>query len=569
MNTLLTSLQDHARINPNKTACIVLGNDLNEISCNSYEEIYNKSLAVASYLQQLGLTKGHRVILLYPNGVEFIIAFLACLHLGLIAICLPYPTKANFNQFVNQSATIINNAQVKNILTIQQFMTVFAEEIQISEILARQMIVDTTSHAEYAAKLIYTPLYEEDIAFLQYTSGSTDNPKGVIVKHTNLLSSLLQTNEVWQYTSNSISLNWASHTHIYGLVTGLLNPLFSGGLCIIMPTLTFMLSPVKWLKAISNYQVTHSGCPNFGYDLCVKQIKVQELIDIDLNSWKVAINGGEVIQATTLKKFYEKFSAVNFRFESFCPAYGMSEMTGLIAASRINEKPNYHCLSNNTYQKIIPNHPMVDKNTLVSCGKFLSKTSAIIVNPETLAILPDDQVGEICLTGPTCIQNYWGHENNKEYYLSFVNKDKQNISYLRTGDLGFKHDEEIILTGRLKDIIIISGKNYNAIELENTITDSHPDLQQTTIAFSLNIDAQERLFILHETLPASLNNYRAIIMAIRHAVSTNHAIDVHGILLVEIESIKKTTSGKKQRYLNKQDYINNKLRILYQDIKTS
>lgn len=568
MDNFLTAFQNYAISFPDKVACIFLEKGESETSRITYGELNKRAQAIAVYLQQQGIAQQQCVALLYPPGIEFVAAFIGCLYAGLIAIPLPYPMKSNFHNVVPSLKAIIHDASINSILTTGEFTDQCVKD-GLQNIFADKTIWDTTKiNPEVANNFRQLLIDKSMIACLQYTSGSTSNPKGVIITHDNLIHSLAYASAVWDYSPGSVSLMWPSHSHIYGLTTGLLTPLINGSLCIIMPAMAFLLRPIRWLRAISNYRITHSGCPNFGYEICINQIKDQQLAGIDLGSWKVAINGGEPIQAITLEKFCKRFFVYGFRYESFCPAYGMSEMTGLIATTKVNEAAN--CYEQATFDgsQLSTDHQQHNKvQKFIGCGKSLQKTSIKVVHPETHELVAEGQVGELCLAGPTCMSGYWGQKDSDTAHFFMLPDAGGEKKYLRTGDLGFVKNGELVVTGRLKDVVIISGKNHYVFDIEATVETSHPNLNQDNAAFSLCQDGCEKLFIVQEVDVASENDYKEMVMAVRKSVSDKHNIDTHGILFAERNTLPKTGSGKKKRYLCKEYYLNNRLNILYHDIK--
>ena len=563
---IIYTLLHHAKYFPTKYAYIFLKDGKEETDKITFDELNRKANIVAKLLKNKDLS-GKRVLLLYPTGIDFIIAFIGCLYSGVIAVPASYPDKINWHRSLTYIQVICEDAAIDTVLTTDELITLSSQPENNSEIIKKLHLINTDLAPSINSKdtsYIYN-IKENSITHLQYTSGSTSNPKGVITTHINLLHSLKYTAKLWHYTSNSITVTWAPHTHVYGLVCGLLLPLYMGSTAIIIPTTSVILKPIRWLRAISTYQATHSGCPNFGYEICNKYLKKDTLLGIDLSNWVVAVNGGEPVQAETLHKFYELTKAANFNFDSLCPAYGMSEVTGLIA-SKVANKPPY--LYNIDREALVKNKAISqngnNSRTLISCGKLIDCLKVTIVDPKTLQSLREGEIGEVWLSGPSCSPGYW----SPSFVTTPLNDTrgfyKQDL--IKTGDLGFIKGDELFLTGRLKEVIIINGKNYYPLDIEVTAIKAYPDLANySNAAFSIEQGGEEKLVIIQgirNYLPHG--KYKDILMAIKREVCNTHGIDVYNIVLINNDSIPKTASGKIQRGAAKKCFLNNQFDIINQ-----
>lgn len=560
---LVAVLQNKATHSPHKLAYLFLEDGVTETALITYGELDQKARTVAAYLQSKNLF-GQRVLLLYPTGLDFIAAFMGCLYAGVIAVPVTCPKIEEFPKSQALINAIAQDAGISGVLTPQAYF----ESIEKYQVFVTDI---TTLSTEIAATYKTPEIYENTIAYLQYTSGSTATPKGVVVQHGSLIHDLKQGAKILHYTKNSVTLTWAPHAHVYGLICGLLLPLYHGSLAILMPPSAFINRPLCWLEAITKYHVSHSGCPNFGYELCLQTIQDHELAGLNLSRWKVAINGGENVQYETLLKFTEKFKPAGFKFKYFCPAYGMSELTGVITSKIPDKKPVTLSLATESLQ----NNDIViaDKNNrvLVSNGRLLPGLHAAIVEPQSLTLLPEGKIGEIWLTGKSVAGGYWqrSEETTEAFHATLANSQ---YKYFRTGDLGFIHHNEIFITGRLKEVIVVYGKKYYPADLENMVKNAATSLPiaANNAAFSASINNKEEIIFLQEVTEEITDTLaNEIIKTIRGTISEQYGIDIYGVILVKKNSLPKTNSGKLQRRLCQQQFLDKKLAIIKEHFKAN
>lgn len=567
---LVTRIQKTAVYSPQKLACRYLQGEVQESVQISYGELDRKARIIAAHLQTMQLAT-QRVILLYPAGLEFVTAFIGCLYAKVIAVPVNCQSSAESEKNYALIHAIAQDAEIAGILTMGENIQQLVEGYTQLHSAKKIIVVDTNNLEENTSVHYQLPdITDDTIAYLQYTSGSTSMPKGVVVTHKNLSCSLKYTAEKWHYNKKSITLNWAPHTHVYGLVCGILLPLYYGTPAIIMSPLAFIKQPLFWLKAITHYHVTHSGCPNFGYELCVREINEHELIGINLQSWKVAINGGEPVQYETLQKFTQKFSPFGFSANRFCTAFGMSEVTGLIASSAYKKKPASLNVQIEALKqhKVVINHQIADARKIIECGSLLSGLSVKVVDPDTLVPTANGQVGEIWLTGNSVTTGYWNRiEENKAIFNIALAGDKH--TYFRTGDLGFIFKNRIYLVGRLKEIIILYGKKYYPFDLELTAASAHQLLSRdnVNVIFSFLVNEKEEVFLIQEIVVGDIKydniSYEEIAKAICQKILHKYSIYLHAVVLVEAGTIPKTSSGKIQRKLCKQQFLEKQLKVIY------
>ncbi len=553
-------LQDYALADPKKTIFTFLADGETETASVTYERLDREAKAIASRLQSLQ-GKGERALLLYPPGLEFISAFFGCLYAGVIAVPA-YPPRAN--RSLDRLQSIVGDASAKLILTTSSLVdTIEGKLFHSSREQSLQSITTDTLPIESADDWQPLKPNSDDLAFLQYTSGSTGLPKGVMVSHENLIHNSGLINNCFGDTSENSGVSWLPPYHDMGLIGGILQPIYVNAAAqYLMPPVAFLQRPGRWLSAISKYKITTSGAPNFAYDLCVNQIDTEQKESIDLSSWTLAFSGAEPVRYATLKKFAETFAPQGFKYSSFYSCYGMAETT-LIVSGGIREAAP---ISNSFNPKAIENNKVItdggdDNVTLVSSGKPVMNITRI-VNPETLQACGDGEIGEIWVNSPSVAQGYWNRSQLTQEIFRATLADTPNTYFLRTGDLGFIHDGELYITGRLKDLIIIRGRNHYPQDIELTVENSHPALREACgAAFAVEIDGEEKLVIVYEVKRSHIRklNVEEVTKAVSKAVLQNHELQPHAIVLLKTGSIPKTSSGKIQRHACKADYLEGSL----------
>lgn len=573
----------------------------------SYHELDLKIRRLAAQLQQVA-TPNDRAILFYPQGLDYVIAFYACLYAGIIAIPTYPPHHRRPDKRIH---SIVKDAQPTLVLTTTAAMKHKHEYIKNTPELARSVWIDSTETKDIADSWKMPDITTNQIAFLQYTSGSTGQPKGVQVSHGNIMHNSEYIRVESQTSEQDVSVTWLPSFHDMGLIDGIIQPLYSGFPGIIMPPVSFLQKPVLWLQNISHYKATHCGGPNFGYDLCVQKITKEERQQLDLSSWRCAYNGAEPIKKNTLETFIQTFAECGFKPNYFYPCYGMAETTLMISSSKLDSNYRY-CLAD---ARSLEAHKVVqlsaneaenkDKKTfreLVSCGQIYVDSTVKIVHPDTLESCKPDEIGEIWVKSKSVAQGYWQKpEINKEIFNACIANTNEN-GFLRTGDLGFIDEGELFVTGRLKDVIIIRGRNYYPQDIEATLEKSHFTLKNNACAaFSVEIDGEEKLIVAIEVerrynrerrrkqsdeilerrhrpdrrenpyegydddRDEPLNPQR-VIQTIRQNISEQHELQVYAVLLLRVGSIPKTSSGKIQRHACRQGFLQGSLNVVGSDI---
>ncbi len=567
--SLIDLIQYRANYQPEQTAYIFLQNGKNESRRLTYQQLKQQAQQIAVYLQNR-TQPGDRALLLYPPGLDFIIAFFACLYAGVIAIPL-YPPRPN--RSINRIKAIIANAEVKiGLSTSEAFPQIerrFSDNPELSVLswLKSDNLPETSQPFQVSSEINHKTL-----ALLQYTSGSTGQPKGVMVSHGNILHNCQYIQQSFELTSEDVSASWLPHFHDMGLIDGILEPIYSGILGVLMPPIAFLGRPINWLKAISDYGVTHSGGPNFAYDLCVNKISLDQRKNLDLSSWKTAYNGAEPIRPQTLEQFTKTFEISGFQAKYFYPCYGLAEST-LMVAGGYRDQPPTQCqldteaLGQNKVKEAT--ETTTKSKQFVSCGYPWLNTQIVIVNPQSLSPCLGDEVGEIWVSSDSIAQGYWNlPQVTQDSFNAYVSDSKKG-PFLRTGDLGFIKDGELFITGRLKDVLIIKGENYYPQDIEETVAQSNVALRlNCAAAFCIFIDGIEKLIIVQEVERSYRKklDFDKVVGDICQAVMREYDLLIYDLVLIKPGSIPKTSSGKIQRKACQQKYLSNTLEKLTETI---
>ncbi|PSB25824.1 type I polyketide synthase [Stenomitos frigidus] len=567
-STLVELIRFRASHNTSRTAFTFLIDGESESVSLSYADLDRKARAIAAQLQQICVV-GERALILYPPGLDYIATLFGCLYAGVVAVPA-YPPRNTRN--VPRIATITKDAEVALILTpeasLAKNQSVWS---QMDHAKAIHWLATDTISPSLATDWQEITIHPDTLAVLQYTSGSTSLPKGVMLTHGNLLHNLSLISTSFQTHPQSQGVIWLPPYHDMGLIGGILQPLYAGFPVTLMSPVTFLQRPLRWLQAISQAKATVSGGPNFAYELCIRKTTPEQRLELDLSGWEIAFNGAEPIHAGTLDRFAEAFAPSGFRREAFYPCYGLAEATLIVTGGRKAEPPVVKAFQK---ARLTQNQAIAsigeDSQTLVSCGRTLPTQAVVIVDPETLTPCQPEQVGEIWVTGNSVAQGYWKQpEQTKATFQARLN-DQDDVHFLRTGDLGFLQNSELFVTGRLKDLMIMRGRNYYPQDIEWTVDRSHVSLQSgCSAAFAVEAAGEERLVIVreidrHDRDPVLLEE---MIAAIRRAVAEQHDLEVYGIILVKLGSIPKTSSGKIQHFACREAFLTEQLPIIHQSIQ--
>ncbi|HEX8706690.1 MAG TPA: fatty acyl-AMP ligase [Pyrinomonadaceae bacterium] len=576
-STLVNLLRRRALRQPERRAYLFLPDGETEELSLTYGELDAQARAIGAQLQRLQ-AQGERVLLLYPPGPEYVAAFFGCLYAGSVAVPA-YPPR--FHRTLSKLRAIAGDARPAVALTTSNILyragSLLAEAPDLH--CMRWLTTDNTE-GPAGEKWVVPDIDSESLALLQYTSGSTALPKGVMVSHGNLLHNQEMIRTAIRQTEDSVFLSWLPLYHDMGLIGNMIQTLYLGATCILMSPSAFLLKPVRWLRAVSRYRATTSGGPNFAYDLCARKITTEQRRELDLGSWEIAFNGAEPVRHETLDRFAAAFEPCGFRREAFYPCYGLAEATLLVSGAGLDNRPVLHTVKRSQlehdrvvdYDATAPaaDYPAdkEDACVLVSCGQAFLDQKILIVDPETMTACAPDRVGEIWVSGPSVARGYWNRPEESSRTFDAYLADTGEGPFLRTGDLGFLRNGDLFVTGRLKDLIIITGRNHYPQDIECTVEKSHPLLKANcSAAFSVEVAGEERLAVVAEIerprqtglkphlLAAHLHTEEHLLLkveevqrAVRSAVAEHHEVQVHALVLLKAGTLPKTSSGKVQRH---------------------
>ena len=566
-STFVELLRRRALHHPAKIALTFLQDGETEKANLTYEELDREARAIGATLQKVG-ARGERALLIYPPGLDFITALIGCFYAGVIAVPA-YPPHLN-RPVPPRLKAIIDNAQVTLVLTTAPLLSNLENRwTDASSLKGLRWIATETIDIQSADEWRDPQADAGTIAFLQYTSGSTSSPKGVMVSHSNLLHNDSMLKTAFEQGEQTIFVVWLPLHHDMGLIGNVLESIYVGGRAILMAPATFLQSPFRWLQAISRYGAHTSGAPNFAYDLCVDKISAEQRSTLDLSSWNLAFNGAEPINHRTIDRFSSCFEPCGFRREAFYPCYGLAEATLFVSGgdkwtAPIVETFDAEALARNELVETAPE----DKGTrtLVSCGHTWADQEIAIVDPESLIKLGDSQVGEIWIAGLNIAQGYWQQPEASERAFGGYIAETGEGPFLRTGDLGFLKNGELYVNGRLKDLIIIRGRNYYPQDIEWTIEQAHSGVRTGCVAaFSVDVDGRERLIVAAEVdRHFRSESVDEAVIAIRERIAEEHELEVFAVALLKFGKIPRTTSGKIQRHACRADYLAGELNLVGQ-----
>ncbi len=565
----------------------------------TFHELDLKAKVISEALLQ-HCKPGARVLLLFDSSKDFIFGFCACLYSGVVAVPAYPPHPALINRMLPRLLTIIKDSQADVVLTNSEVLSGMRTAFENYPTLRNLKWIRTEQLSEKTpnSKYVTAPSLDQ-LALIQYTSGSTGVPKGVTISHGNLAHQCSVYDRGVKVTCEDRSVCWAPIYHDMGLIFGMMYPIYSGFSATILSPIDFLKRPYRWLKAISDTRATMTTSPNFAYDLCTRKVTDEELATLDLSSLTIAGVSAEPIRPDTLERFAKRFSACGFKAQAFHPAYGMAESTLVIAASSERMSPtqiinlNADQLDQNKVECVTS--PTQRSLRLVGSGKALKEMTIKIVDPKKKCELKTGEIGEIWAKGPSIAQGYWNGsvELQQEFHAHL--SESNDGPYFRTGDFGFlREDGELFITGRMKDVIIINGKNFYPQDLEQSIENVDAPIRKGCVAaVEVTIENEAKVVVLAEierrtkwsepknkfeyltrqtfaSLPGvNINrpvkfNEEQTAQKIRQALADQNQVQVYAIVFIQAGSIPKTSSGKIQRRACKEAYLQGKLNILYE-----
>jgi acyl-CoA synthetase (AMP-forming)/AMP-acid ligase II len=558
MNSLHAVLRQRAARQPDREAFTFLEEGDEAARC-TYAELDLRARRIAARLQR---SEGS-VLLLYPPGREFVEALFGCFYAGRAALPVFPPDPMNLHRTLPRLQHIVKDARPGSVATTAGIQAAMAGMPELLPELSHLPWLATDELGEGDEAAWREPeLSGEELAFLQYTSGSTRSPRGVMLTHRNLLQNSEFIATAFEHSPASRGVIWLPPYHDMGLIGGILQPVFAGFPCALMSPMDFLARPLRWLRAISRYRGTTSGGPNFAYELCVRKLRPRDCEGLDLSSWDVAFNGAEPIQQATLDRFTEAFAPHGFRREAFFPCYGLAEGTLAVTCTAKARPPTIGRFDPEALSRgRLESPPRGDGpvSALVGCGRPAVAHQCLIVDPETRLRCPPGTVGEIWVSGPSVAQGYWNHPAESLHTFQARLADTGEGPFLRTGDLGSIADGELYVTGRLKDVLIIRGRNYYPQDIEATVSACHDALRPSCgVAFTVPSQGEESLVIVQEVKRAAVDS-TDVILSIRRAISQHDQLQARSVVLIAPRSLPKTSSGKVQRQLCRSLFMEGRL----------
>ncbi|MCL8017548.1 non-ribosomal peptide synthetase [Streptomyces sp. AS02] len=554
-----------AATEPGRTAFTFSGTEDEAPQVLTYGRLDRLARATAARLQREGAT-GRPVVLLQPPGLDYVVSFVACLYAGAVAVPVYPPTRRP--RSVERLAAIVVDSGAALALTTARIRDRLLPEnpdgllMETLRLVATDLVPD-----EEAAGWTRPDVGPDTLAFLQYTSGSTATPRGVLLTHGNLLHNSAQIQRAFRTTRETVGMSWLPLFHDMGLIGGMLQPLYYAGSCALMSPAEFSRDPLRWLREISRSGATVSGGPNFAYDLCADLATPEALAGLDLSRWEVAFNGAEPIRAQTQARFAEAFAPAGFRAAAFTPCYGLAEATLIVSCKPHGTEPVLSYAS--------PAEPSGDGGEApvlfdrVSSGRVDVDQRLEIVDPVGLTRVEEGSVGEIWLSGPSVAQGYWNRPEHSErtFRARLADAGPEAPAFLRTGDLGLLRDGELFVTGRLKDLIVVRGRNHYPQDIERTVEATHPALRPNCgAAVQVSVDGDEHVVVVHEVARDHQDgDLAALARDVRTAVAEAHGVRPLAVVLIRAATLPRTSSGKVQRHVCAASYLDGTLTVLAVD----
>jgi acyl-CoA synthetase (AMP-forming)/AMP-acid ligase II/acyl carrier protein len=569
--TLVELMRARAAENADKPLFTFLKDGDEKTETLSYAEVDARARGVAAMLVRESLA-GKPVVLLYPPGLEYICAFLGCLYASVIAVPAYPPNPARLERTLPRLRRLVENAEAPALLTtstLRDASRAFAE--LAPELAAKRWLASDDAAAADAAEWHAPAITQETVALVQYTSGSTGTPKGVVLTHANLLHNQKLIASAFHHDASLVGVGWLPLYHDMGLIGNVLGTIWGAGRCVLLSPLDFLVSPVRWLRAISRYRGTTSGGPNFAYEMCTQKVTPEQRETLDLGSWKVAFNGSEPVRAQTLERFHKTFAPRGFRWESFLPCYGLAEASLIVSGELGATGPtitSFDVAKLEIGNRAVPARDGdADGRRLVGCGPIAGDLDVRIVDPATRAAV-DDAIGEIWISGGSVGQGYWNDEDTTRETFRATISGVPNTMFLRTGDLGFKDPKgQLFIVGRIKDVLIVRGRNYYPHDLERTAEAAHPALRSgCSAAFSVDEAGDVGVVLLAEydaKRGPGEEAMEAAARAIREAVGDEHELRTQTVVFLKAGQIPKTSSGKVMRSAAQRAWREGKLEVVH------
>jgi acyl-CoA synthetase (AMP-forming)/AMP-acid ligase II len=553
-NTLVENLTHNASAHGDDVAFTFLADGEEDARPMTWEELHQRALAIAGSLLERG-AEGDRVLLLEDVGLDYVAALFGTMYAGMVVVPA-YPLDPRHREGSLQRVhAIIDDARAALAITSAATRDSIAADASAAAVALHDLEWLTAEDVGPAG--LERPLDRagdpDALALLQYTSGSTGSPRGVMLDHGNLAANVAMFAEGFESTAESVSVSWLPLFHDLGLISTVCHTVALHCHSVFMHPISFLMRPLRWLEAISAYRGTHSCAPNFAFDYCARRITLDERSRLDLSSWMIAGSGGEPVRATTVERFARTLGPAGARPEILRPGWGLAEGTcllvGTIRGGAVVRDFEHAALQEGRVVEWSGGPDLADRVSLVAAGTPMRGTELAIVDPDSRRPCPEDRVGEIWVRGPSVGGGYWDQpEKTAETFGARTVGSEDERRWLRTGDLGFVREENLFVVSRLKDLIIVRGRNHAPQEIEQTVEESHPALRRGCgAAFSIELEGEERLVIAQEVRPRCPAKPEELARVIAAAVAERHGIDPHAVALLPPQTVPKTSSGKIQR----------------------
>jgi acyl-CoA synthetase (AMP-forming)/AMP-acid ligase II len=532
----------------------------------TYSELDRTARAIAAKLQASNAAQA-RVLLLYPPGLDFVAAFMGCLYAGAVAVTTYAPHPSRIRQALPGLQALIDDAACTLVMGSASLRAALTSLKGHGSTGSLSWLATDTLAEEWMDAWEEPPATPSTVALLQYTSGSTSQPRGVILTHGNLLHNSSLIYGGFENSPATRGVSWLPPYHDMGLIGGVLQPLYGGFPVTLMSPFAFLQQPYRWLRTISDKRATATGGPNFAYELCVRRITPEQRQQLDLSSWRLAFNGAEPIAAETMEAFSAAFEPAGFRREAFYPCYGLAEATLFVTGPLHEARPSVRAWDCDALAQNMATPATASLDTarhLVSCGRSSPDQNVVIANPDTHTACGPNQVGEVWIAGPSVAVGYWNRPDESARTFQAFLADSGEGPFLRTGDLGFLSDGHLFITGRLKDVIIVHARNHYPQDLELAAQSSHAALRAGAgAAFALDEGGTARLVVVHELERQFLNtDVQAVARSIRGAISEQHGLHVWAVALLRPGTLPRTSSGKVKRYACRADFLSGRLEVV-------
>ncbi|HVJ91439.1 MAG TPA: beta-ketoacyl synthase N-terminal-like domain-containing protein [Labilithrix sp.] len=556
VSTLVGALRARGDKTPAHIAFRHLHDDDSTETVITYAELERRARAIGAELQR-SYSPGSRALLVYQHDLEFVVGFFGCLFGGLVAVPVMPPDRARLDRTLPRFLSAVRDADVSVVLSTTTISAMRAMVEAVAPDLAPVPWL-TTDAVDIARADEWTPFEVEpsSLAFFHYTSGSTANPKGVMVSHSNVFANMAMIGHFGNVDDQSHLVSWIPFYHSIGLILAVLGPVVLGFPSTFLSPFAFLQQPARWLRAIHRYRATATAAPNFAYDLCTRAIGAEERADLDLSCLEFAINGAEPIHPEVLENFSATFAECGLKGDVFALAYGMAEnvlLNSMGARPWVVHELDADVLTEGRAETATPASRAIRR--LVSCGRTGDGHRIVVVNPDTHRPCSEGEVGEVWLSGPSVTLGYWRKPEETEQTFGGYLADTGEGPFLRSGDLGFLKDGDLCLTGRLKELIIVRGANHYPQDIERTVERAHPAIVVGQgAAFSVDVNGSEELVIGYE---ADLSSVEAdeVFSAIRRAVTQEHGLRVHAIAILKAGTMPKTAVGKRQRRALRDEFV--------------